>query len=490
MRTAQASHHWANLRARNSHDAIVRTVTVSGIPGLANTTFNFGSALTGLYGANGVGKTILLRAIWAALSWDDSSLRPEIRKRIHQGKVSVQLDLKGASTPACLDLTDLDNIRWQKVNVSSVYIDTSIEAPMLQRFYYSIGELEELLGAYSSVEFRQGETRLLSELLRKNYKKIELIEVDEFDDSDFEAGYGWPAIPFFRLEDEHRKYDIRSASLGEVAGLLIYWQLRRAERGSLILLEEPESFLSEISQAALVNLMAVFADRSSFSIIFTSHSSRMLAPLAEGEMRFMKSSAAGSLASDSMTLDDVRRHFGLIPADSRVVLVEDEGAKKYLEEVVSSVRPSLLAQVQIVAGTGEGWVTDARHHTPREIRGLRCVGVYDGDMRGSATAQAGKGWPALYLPGNESLELLTKRHLQADAKAAAALLNVSEAKMELAISENQGVDHHDWIGHVSTAIGLAQDSIYRKLIAYWLNDATYKEQVDELVTGLEAAWTG
>ena len=292
MRTAQAAHHWANLRARTSHAAIARTVSVSGIPGLADTTFNFGSALTGLYGANGVGKTILLRAIWAALSWDDAKLKPEIRERIHKGKVSVSLDLNGAPTSACLNLTDSNNTHWQKAPVSSIYIDTSIEAPMLQRFYYSIGELEELLGAYSFVELRKGETKLLSELLRKNYKKIELVEVDEFDEFGFEAGYGWSAIPFFRLEDEHRKYDIRSASLGEVAGLLIYWQLRRAERGSLILLEEPESFLSEISQAALVNLMAVFADRSSFSIIFTSHSSRMLSSLAEGEMRFMKSSAA------------------------------------------------------------------------------------------------------------------------------------------------------------------------------------------------------
>lgn len=346
--------------------------------------------------------------------------------------------------------------------------------------------MEEFLGAYGAVELTTNETKLISEVLRKNYKKIELTEIDEFE---LEIGYGWPAIPFFRLEDEYRKYDIRSASLGEVAGLLIYWQLRRAEKGSVILLEEPESFLSEISQAALVNLMAVFADRRKFSILFTSHSSRMLAPLAEGEMRFMKASAAGARASDLMTLENVRHHFGLIPTVSRVVVVEDVGAKRYLEEVLRLVRPSILAKMQIIAGEGESWVTNVRRSIPLKIEGLRCVGVYDGDMRGNPVTRPDEGWPALFLPGSQALDFLTRQHLRADSRAAASLLAVSEATMELAISEHEGVDHHDWVRHVSNAIGVEQSHMFRKLVALWLDDPEYRGQADELAAGFESAWS-
>jgi hypothetical protein len=214
----------------------------------------------------------------------------------------------------------------------------------------------------------------------------------------------------------------------------------------------------------------------------------MLAPLEEGEMKFMKSGAEGAVASDLMTLDDVRRHFGLLPSISRVVLVEDAGAKTFIEEVVNLVRPSVLAKVQIVSGSGESWITSARCHTPLEIQGLRCVGVYDGDMRGNREAQSRGGWPALFLPGSHALDYLTKQHLQRDAKAAAELLEVSVATMELAVVENEGVDHHDWTRRVSNAIGLRQGHIYRKLVAHWLNEPGFREQAEELVAGLEDAW--
>ena len=55
--------------------------------------------------------------------------------------------------------------------------------------------------------------------------------------------------------------------LGEVSALYIYWCLSRAAENSILIVDEPETYLAHNSQSALIDVLAKFCSEKAFGVL-------------------------------------------------------------------------------------------------------------------------------------------------------------------------------------------------------------------------------
>lgn len=100
-------------------------------------------------------------------------------------------------------------------------------------------------------------------------------------------------LPFFEVTFGADRYDSRTMGAGELAAFYLWWSLDRAAEGSIVLIEEPECYLSPGSQDVFRDYVASMSFKSKVSVIMTSHSPQIISPLAQESTRFFRRDAKG-----------------------------------------------------------------------------------------------------------------------------------------------------------------------------------------------------
>ena len=120
---------------------------------------------------------------------------------------------------------------------------------------------------------------MLSYILNKHYEFVEIYEIDDYQDEDL--------FPIVIVKENGSTYDTRTMSLGEISVLTIFWSLNHAAVGSIVLLDEPEIYLSPVSQGALMDYLATACVQKQLSVILTTHSPQMFARLTKEQVKFI-----------------------------------------------------------------------------------------------------------------------------------------------------------------------------------------------------------
>jgi predicted ATPase len=79
-----------------------------------------------------------------------------------------------------------------------------------------------------------------------------------------EVGEGRVA-PFFEVALGNDRYDSRTMGAGELAILFLWWSIDRASEDTLILIEEPETYLSPGSQQSFCAYLIASAVEKAFN---------------------------------------------------------------------------------------------------------------------------------------------------------------------------------------------------------------------------------
>ncbi|MFY0510164.1 AAA family ATPase [Streptomyces anulatus] len=263
-----------------------------------------------------------------------------------------------------------------------------------------------------------------------------------------------PTWFYYELSCHGDTYGPGQMSLGELAACVILRALRSAPRGSIVLLDEPENFLSPRARGRLLDIIVARAIELDLSVVLASHSPEFAYRLPSTSLRTLER-GVGGVAQASILAGaipaQVSRKLGMAPRTEAVLLVEDRFARQMLEELLrhhlSELAPAL--RVQDVRGA-DNVVAVARALGPTRPT-MAFLGVLDGDVRSEAGRQ---GEWLDYLPGHVDPEAVVTQVLEARASAAVREFGVAEDVLKRALEEAHVCNAHDQPFMVSDHTGV------------------------------------
>lgn len=478
MRRARARDHWRRAVSGKSGFGLI-SARVRGIPPLDDVATSFAPGLTVLCGLNGVGKTSFLRVVEAALG---DSTAAALRSR------PGLLDLGAADITVCFDNEDrlFSLSSADPADMAPVAVIDSTDST---GFLVAIRRQENFSDLLEVVEPRlwtEKERSTAAYVVGRPYESIIVSEVE--NPTTLDQGFSEAMVPFFQVSALGVDYDSFAMGVGEHAVLTTLWHLWRCEPQTVVILEEPETFLSSRSTAALLDVLAEEVARRRLCALVTTHSPDVVASTPIENIRLIRHvlDSPSVIIEEPSSRPQLEHALGALSGQQRLVFTEDRTAQLVTQELLAIFAGVWGdgAEVQI-AGDAQS-VTSLCKILPTSD-GIRAAGILDGDQ--SAPSPADTNWPVLVLPGAGDPDTVLRAAALADQARLASELRRDPASVALALASIGGSDAHDWFPDLATALGLGTEVAVRAACHCWLDDAEVRLQAESFVRSLSDALT-
>ncbi|MFD3273804.1 ATP-dependent endonuclease [Paenibacillus dendritiformis] len=461
MRLARSGDHWRKVYKRQ-YNTSLDEIQFTNVRGLGNGIIEFEGGITAICGANGVGKTTVLNAIFCILCpFGKEKLMNPIMRLSGANLVGTLKTNKGKVTRLIDFLEEEVNLVGdQDANVDALWLDPSLQSPQLIDVFYNMNNVNEMLEAFESRESDADEIEMLSYIIGKNYTSVTTYEIEDIDSFD--------VLPYFRVSiDNNIYYGTETMGLGELSIHNIIYQLRRVSKNSIVLLEEPEAFLAPRSQEALLDVLAKYSEEKGIWIILTTHSPSILKKIPYSHTRVL------SRVGNSVKIIKPSNHnmqltsLGIITPKSGIILVEDRFARELLKVIIGQFDPGVLHQVEVIDCQGEGNVTSLLKTFPEASKPFKLIGVFDGDKSDLVDTY---NWPYTFLPGHSAPEYLFKSIASRKIENLARMTGRSEDFVYAILSSLEGLNHHDWFEELHKKMGLTYEQLLKYYFELWIED--------------------
>lgn len=431
----------------------LQRIAISAVPTIGTIEFQVQSPLTVLAGPNGVGKTTLLRAIWAALAPSVAAETVTSTKRLTAGAALVDLTL--AEVPHSAEvLFAEEGVDVRSESRATVHhVDSAAHAPNYQKAFCGFASAEEIV---NGAGMRELDAKALAEVCyvtKRSYRSVTLYEV-EMDG----------VFPFFEVTYGNDTYDSRTMGAGEMSALYIWWAVRRAEADSILLIEEPEAFLSFGCQQSLSNFIVGAVVESRLVVIITSHSAAFISPLPKESLIFLSRGHLGiTVSPDAPPV--LLKSMGIEPPVVAYAFVEDAMGRLFLRLLLERFDPLLSRQIIIDQRNGEGEIRLALKPMRSCSGPIKFLGVFDGDIRSEGVGELAPH--CSFLPGEKAVEAMFRDLVCTNPDL---LTNAVQSPHVLTILASlEGKDHHDWYEGLSHELGLSRDQMFSTLFSVWIS---------------------
>ena len=439
--------------------------TFKDVTGIGSGEVGFHSPLTIITGKNSAGKTTFLRSLWVALDPIAAFKSQLTRRKIRTGSFYVSGYNNGKSYNEVVTLEDDDLVNLDINNLNIIHLDSADAIADLQQKMFRLGEVVDIINGAPERTLETPDLGEVSYLNRRDYGKVTVYEVE------IEGGL---VAPFFEVTYGSVKYDATQMGAGEYAALFLWWTLSNAQKGSIILIEEPETFLSVLNQESLLNFLVKIIEKNKHCAIMTSHSGNLLQAMPAGSVRYLSRSGGNCSVVDSPDptyLEAVGMEF----RKDIFVFVEDGVAKTIGEIIIERFDPLLARRCQLAVVHGEAVITKSLEGLADNPFGLKFLGWYDGDQAGKLPAKIASF--AAFLPGDKAIETILRTMAHADPDALGAALG-SNRVVEV-LGSLEGVDHHDWLWRFAKAINRDPQSVLTGMFGLWLADSDNLKTAEE-----------
>ena len=468
MRKADFDLAWGKCRDPNRPNLSVSTITVQqrGV----SSTLQLSSRVAGIIGGNGVGKTGLLRGIEALCN-------NPAPKAYGPSVSAVTGVFRG-------DEFAIDSAEGKKPDSLFVsYINTSLEASRIVDYFESrkIIDLNDLIDQAGFKTLSHAEGGLYRYLCDRAYASIKVAEVEQpvaprsDDDKDDLV------FPFFTVEFGAASYDCLSMGFGELCAFFTIWELQRAPKGSIVLLDEPDSHLSPAARKRLADVIAAVAHARQQCVIFSSHSIDTLQQLNDAEIFLLSEVSVGLAVNRRAAL----RALGLVPKRRLMAVVEDVDAKELLHQIIDRWCPDEAGtiDIQIVEG-GAAEVVRFISLFPKSAKAAQVLAILDGDKQGDYADHE----YVSFLPGPSDPVAAARSYVTLNPNPFAIQLGVVPERMAAALAGVAGADHHDFLARMVQELalgGIDVRTMRRALFLAWLtNDAVTQQSAAALANSV------
>lgn len=469
------------IREKLTHDHLwpfkILSIRPEVQPGLVTETLDLATPLSVICGANGAGKTTILRLLWAALDPDGYNSTTQNRALLTNGRAELLYRFGGQDLR--LDVAILDGKATTDACIPEVevtHVDTSMQVPELRRFLQSTENIEELIEASGTHSLSQDEVAEVSHLLRRIYVSVTVSEIELVDQT-------WP---FFAVSYGGVAYDSRTMGTGELSGLFLWWSLKRAASRSILLIEEPECFLSPLSQKSIAQHLCSQAFNKRLTIFVTSHSAEIVATLPSPLVKFVARHLDNVPHLTGKPIPAQLNSIGIYIKPSALVLVEDEVARAFFAIWTEKYDPQLLRRCEIMVMKGEGNIhraLDVLYGTGKSgsenfmktINHIRIIAIFDGDQRSNISAY--RSSHASTLPGMTPPERLMHETVVGNVDEFAKFIRRRD--LSAILSSIQGIELHDWFIELCRNLNMNRDTFISYFVDFMMTISELKNQSDK-----------
>ena len=438
---------------------------VAAKPPLADDVVELSTGMMVVCGLNGVGKTTLLRLIEGSLG-DTESISSRVRSELISDG-DFRLNLTEDAVGRTLRLGDANTAPTLVIDVFDAcarILDVTTQS-----------NFEDLLEGVDPHEYTSDELRTANYVVGKRYERLEVFEIEEPDLED-------SLLPFFRASATGIEYDSRNMGLGELAALFSLWSLSRAEPGTVVLLEEPETFLSSHASVALVDVLARTVVSRRLYAVLTTHSAGIVARTPLEVLRVLTPSEVGVTIRRPQSRADLEHVLGSFVGQARIALVEDRTAAVVVSELLGRLGGLWGQAVEVLAVRNGVAELIALCRTLPQARDLRMVGVLDGDQ----SVPDESIWPIVTLPPPDNPDAMLRSAALTNLDCFSHALGRSRQILDAALPPLEGLDDHDWFVRVADSLALDHGAVLRAGVEAWLDDAANQSVADALIKAIVA----
>jgi energy-coupling factor transporter ATP-binding protein EcfA2 len=467
MRRAKTNDVWRELYKRR--DFPVRSVrfAYADITALGSNSLELAGPMCLICGENGVGKTTLLRVLHRALveglpGWDD--LQREFPPTAKSGAVTrlavTILDAEGiaASHLGAANFAEYRNSVEPPAEV--VFLDTATTVPAILRLLRSDQNLGDLIEGVSPRALDGDDLNSVRQMVGRDYEKVEIFEISDYQE--FER------LPYFRVAAGGTSYSSESMGTGELALLLLFWVIQASPHRSVLLLEEPESFIAPRSQRIFIDWLATQILLKQCFVVLSTHSGIIAERFPPEAISLCTRAGASTVIQHRPPTHVLVERLGILSHRRCLVLVEDAAAQALAGALLRTLEPRLHIECDIVVAGSNGAITKALIGLPRiTSKRIVAIGLLDGDQGGLDTT--GVHWPIVLLPGTRGPEALL-RDICSEARLPDLMtaLGLTQVQLETALGGVEGANDHDWLVGLVTAIETSEAALFRSLVPLWV----------------------
>lgn len=463
VRVARANDIWKTV-FRRDYEYSIKDMSLNGVGGINNIEFQKG--IFAICGLNGAGKSTIISSLKDILGL---KVNNQDIKKINGSNISANmfskdqlLAVSNQSESRFLDKTDQ--------TASVYYLDYKQSINILD--FLDQDNLDELLDQYDENIFSQELIEDLNYIVGKEYDEVTLFEIDDGED----------VIPYFKVKTSELYYDSLGMGMGEHFLFYIFWVFYRIKGSGIILIEEPETFISINSQQKLMNFIAQKASKLGITVILASHSPYIIKKIKKENIIILsRYSNIVSVVKPSIDKDSLVS-LGLEFPKKGCIFVEDKVAELYLKTILSKNCAYVLRDYNIEFVNGHAAITERLGFPKSDKFTYKIIGVYDGDMiEEIEKIKSGIKWDYIFLPEKSAIELEFKRSLRRDIEQFASSLQIDKDELIHILSSIDGLDHHDWIEELSNRLGKDLSLIIGNLYEIWRNVEGNQEKINTFI---------
>jgi predicted ATPase len=477
MRLAKVGDYKRRLRDRaETWELQLRRFAFSDVPSLGTAEVALSTPFTILSGPNGVGKTTVLRALWATAAADAAIQTPGGKIKLTTGTATLDYTWQGISRSNTISFTGGTVIGLEDFPTSVVHLDSSVEPLRYQEEYCGFETTEDVLNGIGGIGLSAKTLDDINYISKRDYKEITLYEVEGIKGT----------APFFEVHIGSDRYDSRTMGAGELSVLHTWWHVNQSQNNSLMLIEEPETFLSPASQTGLAHfLLAATVDKNLVTII-TSHSPQIVDSVADNHRLFLYRQGANARFALPPVSPVLLKSVGILPKIDTVMMVEDKAGEIFLSSLLEKYDPGLRRRTEVIDRQGDGNIVSLLERINGQFKKIGMIGVFDGDLRGNLKRTIVSH--SAFLPGDRAIEIIFKQMVLEDIDGAAE--HLSRPKLAEALFELQGADHHDWYNGLCENLNLTVDQLFPPLFNLWMTKPGSEEAAAKAIAEIHAALGG
>ena len=288
---------------------------------------------------------------------------------------------------------------------------------------------------------------------RRDYREINIYEIDDVDG----------VIPFFEVAYGDDRYDSRTMGAGELSSLFLWWAVDRSPDHSLLLIEEPETYLSPAAQAAFTDFLIVATAKKFLNVIMTSHSPSVFQRLPEDSLICLYRDKGITRVATAPIHPDWWRSVGIEHYVSILIIVENLLGELLLRHILESLDPLLSRRVEVQQKSGQGNIVNLLKSLKDQFKAIKMIGAFDGDQRGAVPKEITE--LSVFLPGTKPIEAQFRDILRNDH---ASLERITDNQsVGTILSGLEGLDIHDWYDSLARSLGRTQEQIFTLMYPIW-----------------------
>ena len=437
MRRAKQNDYWRAIERHQGWKIHIDRVAFSDVQGIGTGELKFSSPLNFLCGPNGVGKTTILRAIGATLVPSEARDSASTRFRLSDGRMAATVRNEETTETVETVFSNLEDAPDWNNDAEVFHVDTSSVVSDLQNYFCDFPNIQDALNGVPILEASDEGLEILSYLTHIQYTAARVYTIEETilepsrDDETVER-------PFFEVQTAGSVYDSRSMGLGELAAFYLWWSLERVSDKTILLIEEPESFLSPLCQTAFAGVLAKYTASKKPFVVVTTHSPQIIQSAPKSSLHFVYRDGRNSKINIGDPLEVLLNTVGIEAKIKTLVMVEDNAARVFSKLWIGQFAPRIIASIEFIIMNGDGNIIKALDGFPTNPNSFALIGLLDGDAEGKGFAGERIG----FLPGGKPVEALYREMIEAELDRVEPILGIENLRQ--VVFAQQGLELHEW----------------------------------------------